>query len=975
MSAFLLLCVVFLGMTSQPDIPSATDLFIAQATVPPQPPIPGLNIPPEQPPGSPGSPDKPAEPQMQPDDRMIQAPPLRPQDIAARKRRPIVPPVAQPVVPPVAPPVAPAIVPLGASGKTPVAPKAPVSGIDDKGAGVPKEAEKKCKPMPPTARVQMNFPEAEIIDIVRWISEQTCKNFIISDSIRGGKLTILSATPVTADEAYRAFLSALNVNNMTVIKVGRFYKIQMKRDSIKDTIPTYTGTEVTIPMLDQMVTRLVQLKYSDANTVSGTMKQLTTKDGDCYPYTPTNLLIISDTASNIVRLMQIINQLDTPQGQEEIRVIQVKFAMVNELSPKLLEIFGDKSKTGVPGGQQAPRIQPVRPPGVPPGTPGEGEAGEETVRVSKIIPDERTNKLIVVASSRSFPQIRQVIDQLDVPIAGGDQIQVIYLENANAEEMASTLTALSQGSATRTKAPMPPPGAAGVPGVKAAELFQGEVKVTSDKSTNSLVVVANKHDFKSLIQVVKKLDIPRRQVFVEAVLMEVNIDTARDLGFAFHGGTAAKIGDSTIPLFFGTQFKAQGSNFNSLSMTSALNLLGFISGLRGPDLSSSESVLGSAGITLPSFGVMLEALQTDSNVNVISTPHILTSDNEEAEIKVGDNIPIPAGYSPYSSNLSSLAGLSSLGKSSTTSGISSLLGGTTGMSGYNAYSGLLGGMASINRQDVGLTLKIKPQINKGDYIRMELEEELSDVKDASGVYGPTTTKRSAKTVVVVQDQQTVVVGGLMRDKVGVTESKIPLLGDIPVIGFFFRNKNVQKTKTNLLLFLTPYVIESQADFKAIFERKIHERKEFLEKFYNAGKEYQSFVDFRRKHGPLADMHLNLRQELQRTENGGPGIGAEVLITPPAESEKAPGEDKPAAEAKPAPDDQSSQENKSAPVSKPTPDDKAAPPTVPPTPGENTVVIPAPVAPEEAAPVTPEEPAPGAPDDKGEPSPAERLEVE
>jgi general secretion pathway protein D len=717
-----------------------------------------------------------------------------------------------------------------------------------------------------------------------------------------------------------------------------------------------------------MVTRLVQLKYSDANTVSATMKQLTTKDGDCYPYTPTNLLIISDTASNIVRLMQIINQLDTPQGQEEIRVIQLKFALVNDLSPKLLEIFGDKSKTGTPGpgGQVTPRIQPVRLPGVP-GAQPEGEGGEEAVRVSKIIPDERTNKLIVVASSRSFPQIRQVIDQLDVPVTGGDQLQVIYLENANAEEIASTLTALAQGSATRSKTSTPPPGATGMPGAKAAELFQGEVKVTSAKSTNSLVVMASKHDFMSLIQVVKKLDIPRRQVFVEAVLMEVNMDSTRDTGFAFHGGTSTSINGDTVPLFFGTQYKVQGStNFNSLSLTNDLSLLGFISGAQGPALSSSQSILNSVGVSLPSFGVMLEALQTDSNVNVISTPHILTSDNEQAEIKVGDNIPIPAGYSPYGSSLGSLAGLSSLTNTSTTGAASSLLG-TSGLSGMGGMIGGLG-MASIQRQDVGLVLKIKPQINKGNYIRMELEEELSDVKDQGGVYGPTTTKRSAKTVVVVQDQQTVVVGGLIRDSINITETKVPLLGDIPVIGFFFRNRNVAKSKTNLLLFLTPYVIESAADFKVIFERKIRERKEFLEKFYNAGKDYESFVDYRRKHGPLADMHLVLRQELQRTENGGPGLGTEVLITPTPESVKTLDGGKPAAEGtKSAPDEKPPAENKSAPESKPTPDEKAAPTAAPSAPGENSSVVPTPVTPEEAAPV--------APDEKVEPSPAERLEVE
>jgi len=227
-------------------------------------------------------------------------------------------------------------------------------------------------------------------------------------------------------------------------------------------------------------------------------------------------------------------------------------------------------------------------------------------------------------------------------------------------------------------------------------------------------------------------------------------------------------------------------------------------------------------------------------------------------------------------------------------GLASLAGGagaTGGTSGYGAYGSRMGGfgglgglgfglgMGAINRQEVGLTLKIKPQINEGDYIRMELEEELSEVKDTSNPLGPTTTKRSAKTVVVVKDQQTVVIGGLMRDKIDIGETKIPLLGDIPVIGWLFRSKKQQKTKTNLLLFLTPYVIESQEDFRAIFERKIRERREFMERFYGQGRQYEAFIDFRRKHGPMADIHMHLSKEMSKIENGGNGSGTEVLITP------------------------------------------------------------------------------------------------
>ncbi len=758
-----------------------------------------------------------------------------------------------------------------------------------------KSKDSKCTPLPPGVRVRMNFNEAEVLEIVQWISEITCKNFIISDTIRGGKLTVLSNTPITAEEAYRAFLSALNVNNMTVVEAGRFLKLQMKRDAPKDTIPTYVDGEFNLGNLDLMVTRLLQLKYADANTINGTVKQLVSKDGDSYPYAPTNTLIISDVASNMKRVLDILDKLDTPQGQNELRVVQVKYAAAADVAKTLDEVFGEKARAAGAAGGGA-RIQPIRsggpatsPAGTPPGAPGaqpEATAEGEPTVISKVIAEERTNKLLLIANSRSFPQIMDLIDKIDVPVPGDGQIQVIYLEHANAEELSQTLTSLSQGTANRPKAAPASPGGAkppqGAPKT-AAELFQGEVKITADKSTNSLVVVASQNDFRSLLKVVKQLDIARRQVFVEAVIMEVNIDTSRDTALAFHGGAAAELGGESIPLLFGTQYKVNGQNFNSINMLSALSMLGFVSGVRGPNLSSDASILGS--ITIPKFGVMLQALQTDSNVNVLSTPHIITSDNEEAEIKVGENIPIPAGYGGYGMG-SSLAGLASMYTGTTgTTGT-----GLTGLgSGYGAYGGLsslLGmGMGAINRQEVGLTLKVKPQINKGNVVRMELEVELTEVKDTSNPLGPTTTKRSAKTVVLPRDQETVVVGGLMREKLDIGETKVPILGDIPVIGWFFKAKHNQKTKTNLLFFLTPYVVEGPEDFRTIFERKMDERREFLQQYYNTGPEYRAVVDYRRKHGPLSDVRLHLMEEFSRIENGGGGSGREIVVTPKAPDDK------------------------------------------------------------------------------------------
>ncbi len=773
------------------------------------------------------------------------------------------------------------------------------SASEDGGAKI-STTEKKCRPLPSHMKLTMNFNEAEVMEIVQWISKHTCKNFIIGDNIRGGKITILSNTAVTAAEAYRAFLSALNVNNMTIIKLGKFNKIQMKREATKDVIPTYLGEEVDIPALDQMVTRVLQLKYVDANTINGTVKQLTSKDGESYPYAPTNTLIMSDTGNNMHRVLKILAALDTPLGQEEIRIIDVEFAEATELVQTLQEIFGDKggkrsSSSRGPSG----RIKPVRPgkgKTSPPSSNGDSDG--DSASLSKAIADERTNKIILVAPARAFPKIQSMIDRLDVPIPGEGQIQVVTLQHADAEELASTLTSLAQGTSSRGKS-SPRRGAVKGGPTKAADLFQGEVKVTADAATNSLVIVASQSDFKSLFKVIKKLDLPRRQVFVEAVIMEVNVDSSKDVGFAFHGGAGAQIGGETVPLFFATQFKTQGSNINSI--TPNISMLGFLSGLRGPDMAAEDSIL--AGISLPSFGVMLQALQTDSNVNVLSTPHILTSDNEEAEIKVGENIPIPGGYGggSYGGGLGSLAGLASLAGGTGTSSLgSSALGGLGGMMG-----GL--GMGSINRQEVGLTLKIKPQINAGNVIRMEIEEELSEVKDSSNPLGPTTTKRSAKTVVEVQDQQTVVIGGLIREKLDVGETKVPLLGDIPVLGWFFRSKRQQKTKTNLLLFITPHVIEGPEDIRAIAERKLEERREFIERFHGMGPQYKSFVDFRKRRGPLADIHVTLKAELQKIENGGAGTGTEIMISPEIENDtetKSPAAPKaePAAPAAALPDE-------------------------------------------------------------------------
>src|SRR5205085_1864687 len=296
------------------------------------------------------------------------------------------------------------------------------------------------------------------------------------------------------------------------------------------------------------------------------------------------------------------------------------------------------------------------------------------------------------------------------------------------------------------------------------------------------------------------------------------------------------------------------------------SLSGFLAGLQGPPIT-----VPGIGLTLPSFAIVLNALQTSSDVNVISTPHVTMVDNTEGEITVGQNVPFQAGYAP---NLSGLLG---------NTGTGTTTGGTTATTGIPANLVGLGGLSSlyapIQRQNVELRLRIKPQISASDTVRLEVDEQTEEIASTDPQLGPTTSKRSAKTTVVVKDQETVVLGGLIQERTVKGVSKVPFLGSLPVLGWFFRNENTTRTKTNLLLFLTPYIIRDQSDYRRIFERKLAERAEFVKRFYGESTTYQANIDYERKPGMLTRLRRSVRAEMYRRENGGPGAPDERMIAP------------------------------------------------------------------------------------------------
>ena len=709
--------------------------------------------------------------------------------------------------------------------------------------------------LPTDVRVNIDFREAELQDVVMWISALTGRNFIIADTINASKkITIISPQAVSVAEAYRAFIAALNMNGLTVVPFGRFLKI-VEASGAERQVLTPTESYSQIPNDDRMVTHIHRLEHVALSSVQGVIDALKTESASIVEYEPTNTMIITETGTNLRRLLDVINNLDVPGGEEQINIYQVRYAAASDLSSLLLEIFQQEEEAAPV--QEAPRRRSRRRSNDDDDDDQQsgGESGDlatpSSVNVSQIIADERTNQLIIIANERSYEQLLGIIAHLDVPIPGEGQIHVLFLENADATELASTLQSLTQSvedmrEETRPSVADDDGGAAGDP---VSATFSGELSITADEATNSLVVVASLRDFLALQNVVAQLDRRRQQVYVEAVVMEISLDRQRQVGLAFHGGVPGiSVGGEETPILAASSVGGLNSITPDLGGITGLTAL-----FQGPSL--DNEILEALGLS--SVGAILQATQTDNDVNILSTPHILTMDNEEAEIIVGENIPFISGVGGGLGSLGSLGG--SLGglldNSSLPSGLGSLAGSLGGF----------GGGVSVQRQDVALTLRITPQINESNFVRLEIEEEVEDVQSIDPVLGPRTTTRQARTTVVVQDQQTIVIGGLMRDTTTEDVGKVPFLGDIPLIGRLFRHTSTRSVKTNLLLLLTPYIIRDTADFQEIFRRKMEEREEFLAFFGRRDDEFMAAVDYARKDGPMQSIFETISTTVELEE--------------------------------------------------------------------------------------------------------------
>jgi general secretion pathway protein D len=639
----------------------------------------------------------------------------------------------------------------------------------DAAAKVPATA-KPAKSKPPV-HISMDFTDVDLPVLIKFISEQTKKNFIFDERIQG-KITIISPRRITLDEAYNVFLSVLHVKGFATVEQDNTIKIIPLRDIKQAGLPTETGKR-EVPGA-RFITRLIPLQYVNVAEIIALLTPLVSKEGLITSFPPSNTLILIDSRANIDKVLGILAEIDREGTGTTMRLFSLKNASVAEIVKTLDLLYRE---TGTPQAP-APRGRAPRP-------------GKVRGSAPKFIPDTRTNIMIVIAGQEVMSDIENLIAKLDIPTPENTgKINVYYLENAEAEEVAKVLASLTERKpGTRQPAAGRAPT---IKGIIAAEL-EGGVKITADKATNSLIIIASLNDYQTLVEVIRKLDIRRRQVYVEAVVMEISLDNTRDLGVEWRG--AFETGSDGAVLG-GTNFGFQG-NLNELllALASGNPLLFSGTGLIAAGVAGNVTLPD--GTEIPAITAVLRAAQTSENINILSTPHLLTLDNKEAEIIVAEEVPFITSQSRDSTNLANV-------------------------------------INTVEREDVGIILRITPRINESDFVSLDIYQESSALVGGQSILvtsevGPTTTKRSARTSVLVKDQETVVLGGMMQETVNNIETKVPFLGDIPILGNLFKFSSVNKSKTNLLIFLTPHIIKNPGDISEM--TSIHQKQmdDFIKK--------------------------------------------------------------------------------------------------------------------------------------------------
>jgi general secretion pathway protein D len=571
---------------------------------------------------------------------------------------------------------------------------------------------------------ELNFTDTDINAVITAVAKLTGKNFIIDPRVKG-KVTVITHKSMSKDEVYEVFQSMLKVHGFAAVPGKSSIKIVPEVNAKQDTIRTLTRRDVTDG--DELVTKVIQIKHVTAAQLVPILRPLVPQRGHLAAYPQSNVLIISDSAGNIARLSTIIRRIDQAVNQE-IEILTLEHAVASDIVRVINQLHR--------GAKDKPTFT--------------------------IVADDRTNSVLLGGDRGERLRLRAIITHMDVPLELAGNTQVVYLRYANATDLVKVLTDVSK---TVVKGP-------GGKSAAAASTTSSDINIHADENTNALIINAPPGVMRTLRAVINRLDIRREQVHLEAVLAEVSYNKASELGvqWAFDGSDG---GNKTGPIGV--------LNFSSFAPPGIAGLLEDPP-LIGEGLNLGLGKIENGDLTL---GVLVRALAADGNTNILATPSVVTLDNEEASIVVGQNVPFVTGQ--Y-----------------TNTG-----GGTTPANPFQ----------TIDRQDVGITLKITPQINEGNTIKMEILQEISSLTAATIGVDLITNKRQITTNVMVEDNQVLVLGGLIDDQLRESEAKIPGLGDIPILGWLFKYKKAEKVKQNLMVFIHPTILRNEAQQSRITGEK------------------------------------------------------------------------------------------------------------------------------------------------------------
>jgi general secretion pathway protein D len=709
-------------------------------------------------------------------------------------------------------------------------------------------------------RVTLNFVNTEVDAVVRAVAEFTGRSFIVDPRVKG-TMNLTIERSLTREQALAALTAALRLQGYAVVDSGGIMRVVPEADAKLQGGSVQIGRAPRAAGGDQLVTQVFRLNYESAANLVQVLRPLIAPNNTINAYPGNNTLVVTDYAQNVGRIARIIAAIDTPAGSG-IDVVQLKHAIATDVAALLVKLL----ETSAPGGDASQRVS--------------------------VLAEPSSNSLLIRSSSTARANlVRDLVAKLDQPAAAAGNIHVVHLKNAEAAQLARTLLGFG-GSATSgslsgtsyaatqagqmaqpAQATRPAAGLQSSSGASAPVSGQiGGAQIQADPTTNTLIITAPDAVYRQMRTVIDQLDVRRAQVLIESLIVEVSSDQAAEFGIQWQGGLQNATGSQTS-VIGGTNFGTSGQNIVSAAQN--LSTLG-----QGMNIGVIRGQVTLPGVgTVSNLQMLARALESNTRTNILSTPNILTLDNEEAKIVVGQNVPFVTGQ--Y-------------------------------VGGASATSATVNPFQTIERRDVGLTLRVRPQISEGGTVKLVIYQEVSSVQDTTNAAGIITNKRSIDTNVLVDDGAIVVLGGLIEDSVAESQEKVPLLGDIPLLGALFRYETRKRVKTNLMVFLRPFVVRDERSSGSL----TMDRYDYMRMLQDKAKPESRLI--------LPDMTPSALPP-----QGGALIPPSQPAEPPAGETPAPQPEKPAAAAQPAEASPSGSQHAVQPAAAPAAGQPAETPAAPP----------------------------------------------